>query len=294
MQTNVPPERQYGADSHNVVTEPCSAIRAAGRRSLAGDWKTAVMVVYLLFVLIETVRSLIDMFFGSEQVIDLSDYFTGIPAGLDEEITVRQSPVTDLYVIIICGPLSFGVTMFFINLFRKEAHYVSDLFAGFGRFVKTLVLMLYMLLFIILWSAVPVAGIVLGPLAAIRYSQSFYILCDDPGISVPAAVNESKRLMRGNILKYFLLNLSFIGWYLLAFAAVVVIAAIAVTGMQTGALLDDLQFVTMLVELIGFTVIAVPGAYNQAADAAFYDMLTGRCRCRTRIWSDAPVTGGRF
>jgi hypothetical protein len=45
--------------------------------------------------------------------------------------------------------------------------------------------------------------------------MAFYVLADNPGIGVMAAINESKRLMRGNKMKFFILGLSFIGWLLL-------------------------------------------------------------------------------
>ncbi len=48
------------------------------------------------------------------------------------------------------------------------------------------------------------------------YSLSYYIAIDNPEITTKQAVQESEKLMKGNRGKLFLLNLSFIGWGILA------------------------------------------------------------------------------
>lgn len=42
-----------------------------------------------------------------------------------------------------------------------------------------------------------------------------YILADNPGMTAREALNESKRITKGHKLELFILELSFIGWYLL-------------------------------------------------------------------------------
>jgi len=69
-----------------------------------------------------------------------------------------------------------------------------------------------MIIFVLLWSLLL---IVPGIIAAFRYSMSFYILADNPDMGIMEAINESKRMMRGNKWKFFCLNLSFIGWAIL-------------------------------------------------------------------------------
>ena len=43
----------------------------------------------------------------------------------------------------------------------------------------------------------------------------FYIMADDPNISVEDAISLSEKIMDGNKMKLFALRLSFIGWMLL-------------------------------------------------------------------------------
>ena len=46
--------------------------------------------------------------------------------------------------------------------------------------------------------------------------MSYYILVENPDYTASEALRESKRIMKGQKLKLFVLWLSFIGWFLLA------------------------------------------------------------------------------
>ena len=46
--------------------------------------------------------------------------------------------------------------------------------------------------------------------------MTFYILNERPELSANQAIDESRRLMKGHKFDLFYLDLSFIGWYLLA------------------------------------------------------------------------------
>ena len=69
-----------------------------------------------------------------------------------------------------------------------------------------------MCLFIMLWSCL---CYIPGIIAMLRYSQAFYILAEDPNKGIRQCVNESKELMSGHLWEFFVLQLSFILWYLL-------------------------------------------------------------------------------
>ena len=107
---------------------------------------------------------------------------------------------------------------------------------------------------------------------AIRYSQSFRLMSDFPELSVPECVDESKRLMVGNKGSLFTLDLSFIGWLVLAIipAAIVTGAFTAVSGMETPA---ALSFPINLVVLIFEIPILFVGAYMTTARVVFYEEL---------------------
>ncbi len=169
------------------IKDPCSSIRAEARENLAGLWKPAMAITLVYLLLIEV-------------------------AG--------QIPVIGtIWLIVAEGALTLGISKIFIAYHDKEA--TESIFSGFKQFGKTMGLFWFTTLFIALWSLL---FIIPGIIASIRYSQAFYILAEHPEYKIRQCVNLSKDKMDGNIMKYFCLMLSFIGWVLLAFIGMVGIA----------------------------------------------------------------------
>jgi uncharacterized membrane protein len=72
--------------------------------------------------------------------------------------------------------------------------------------------MLVKMLLIFLWSLL---FIIPGIVKAIAYSQAEYIKAENPDIDIMDTLKESERLMKGHKMEYFVLCLSFIGWWFL-------------------------------------------------------------------------------
>ena len=88
----------------------------------------------------------------------------------------------------------------------------GELFDGFNMFGKILLLSIIRGIFVTLWSLLL---IIPGIVAQLRYSQAYYILLDDPKKGIMQCLRESKELMRGNKMDFFILGLSFLGWIIL-------------------------------------------------------------------------------
>ncbi|MBA4394133.1 MAG: hypothetical protein C0407_11320 [Desulfobacca sp.] len=114
--------------------------------------------------------------------------------------------------LIIGGPLLIGWSVFFLSLSRRQDALISQLFDGFNRFVNGLVAYLLMSLFILLWSLLL---IIPGIIACLSYSQTFFILAENPQMEGLEALRKSKILMKGNRWKLFFLFWRFFGWFLL-------------------------------------------------------------------------------
>jgi uncharacterized membrane protein len=119
-----------------------------------------------------------------------------------------------LIFLLIGGALVFGIYTFTLAIARKEEANFKMIFSGFAYYSKTLGLFLLIALFVMLWMMLL---IIPGIIAAISYSMSFYIMCDDPTIDAMDAINKSKKMMYGYKWKYFCLGLRFLGWFLLGF-----------------------------------------------------------------------------
>ena len=128
-------------------------------------------------------------------------------------IAVQMIPKTGgIGGVIITGPMSVGLAIFALALSRGQEARLPQIFEGFQKFGVALGAYLLMGLFVFLWALLL---IIPGIIAAYAYSQTFYIIAEEPGIGPLQAIRKSKEMMRGNKGKLFCLNLRFIGWALL-------------------------------------------------------------------------------
>jgi len=85
-----------------------------------------------------------------------------------------------------------------------------------GNFWNVVKIMFLMNLFIFLWTLLL---IIPGIIKSYEYAMVPYILAENPGIDSKRAFELSKEMMQGEKWNYFVLQLSFIGWYLLGLLA---------------------------------------------------------------------------
>ena len=108
--------------------------------------------------------------------------------------------------LIFGGPMAYGMSFFSLSLSRTEDARFEQLFKGFSRFGTYLMAYLYMGLLILLWTLLL---IVPGIIAAISYSQTFFVLAEDDTIEIEQAIGKSIKMMDGYKWKYFRLCLRF-------------------------------------------------------------------------------------
>ncbi|MDA3871938.1 MAG: DUF975 family protein [Candidatus Marinimicrobia bacterium] len=116
-------------------------------------------------------------------------------------------------VLLIGGPMLIGLAIFSLTIARNQDAKLEQIFKGFKKnFGTALVAYLLKAIFVFLWTLLL---IIPGIIAAISYSQVFYILAENDSISGTDALKKSKEMMYGYKWKYFCLRLRFIGWFLL-------------------------------------------------------------------------------
>ena len=171
-----------------------SELKDLALEKLRGNWGPAILVMFIYGLILN--------------LPGVPQYF------FDEQSEIRHliSLVATIYAFILGGPMTFGMANYFLKYIRDENPETGDMFEGFKDFGRTFGLYFLMMLFIILWTLLL---IVPGIIAAIKYSQAFYLLRDNPDMQGGEAINESKRLMDGYKGEYFYLSLSFLGWALL-------------------------------------------------------------------------------
>lgn len=120
--------------------------------------------------------------------------------------------LVDLMLTCVNAIVGLGFLIFLLNTLRATAPDMGNLLDGFNFWWKLLVMNFICGVFIFLWSLLLVVP---GIIAAYRYSMTNYILINRPEIGIMECIRESKRLTDGHKGELFMLDLSFLGWWLL-------------------------------------------------------------------------------
>lgn len=113
--------------------------------------------------------------------------------------------------LLICGAITYGTNKLFLKQARDgQKMDVAGIFDGFKEdFGGNLLLGLIRSLLIALWSLL---FVIPGIVKNYAYSMAFFVKADHPEYDWRTCLNESRRLMQGNKMRLFELDLSFWGW----------------------------------------------------------------------------------
>lgn len=116
--------------------------------------------------------------------------------------------------IFVLAPFEVGGARFFIENSMEKAGLGNMLF-GFqnGSYGKTVWTLFLKNLYTFLWTLLL---IIPGIVKAYEYRMVPYLLADCPDLSTEDAFRISREMMNGEKMNTFILDLSFIGWYLLS------------------------------------------------------------------------------
>lgn len=170
-------------------------LKSKAKEQLRGRWGLAIITVLVSNLIINSYN----MFKGVDFVIEISENLT---------LTLN------LISLIFGGVVSTGLSKFLLNFTtNREVPKFADLFSQFKIFFKALGLFILMGIAIILGT---LFFIIPGIIVALMFSQAFYILAENPNKGIFECLEESSNLMHGYKWELFVLQLSFIGWELLA------------------------------------------------------------------------------
>lgn len=120
---------------------------------------------------------------------------------------------SSIAIFIIGSAFSVGLAKYTLEIVKSNKSEINTFFSSFEDIFRVFMLSLLKTVFIFLWSLL---FVIPGIIAAYRYSMADFILAEDPDITPLKAISLSKEMMRGKKLKFFDLNCSFIGWFLLS------------------------------------------------------------------------------
>ena len=116
--------------------------------------------------------------------------------------------------IILAGVFATGMAMVMLNIVRGNTVKFTDLFKGFENFSPTCLAGVLSTVYVFLWTLL---FFIPGIVKSYSYAMTYYILVDHPEMTANEAITASRNMMRGHKADLFVLQLSFIGWYLLSF-----------------------------------------------------------------------------
>jgi uncharacterized membrane protein len=203
--------------------QPNGELKAYARQQLNGVWGAMAFTYFVLFLIylpyyfISTLSSIID---SIDKYDFLSIYYYSILDSIDSyipEIIVQLFPVINFILSIaaavVTGPFALGFAGYFLKRVRGQEIATINIFDGFYRFSRSFLVQLLTQLFTFLWCLLL---IIPGIIKALGYSMAFNIMYDNPEIKPLEAIKRSQIMMKGYKGKLFLLELSFIGWMILA------------------------------------------------------------------------------
>ncbi|MDE7395224.1 MAG: DUF975 family protein, partial [Clostridiales bacterium] len=116
---------------------------------------------------------------------------------------------------LLLAPFGFGMTGFYVRLYRFEKVDAFHVFDGFNKYNLERVIVMRLLKFA-LWLAFTILLIVPGIIFSLRTCMATYILRANPKLKPQDALRASNKIMKGHCWKYFCLVLTFAGWFLMA------------------------------------------------------------------------------
>ena len=127
--------------------------------------------------------------------------------------TAAGTIVPALGATLILGAVEYGTSRLFLDQARSgKAMELGALFSGFSSDFGELFLLGFLsTLFAALWALL---FVIPGIVKAYSWSLIYYIKLDHPEYGWQECMKESAAMMRGYKMKLFLLDLSFIGWYI--------------------------------------------------------------------------------
>ncbi len=196
-----------------------SDLKFRAKNTLRGNYWLALAACLIVSVITTVCTNLVSAISGTGSVVNeitaATEPYTFADAMASLGSVSLGGILSILVVIFLQAPLSVGLAKYFVRLAEGEND-LGNIWSGFkGNYGNVVFTMFKKDLFVFLWSLLLVIP---GIVKSYQYAMVEYILADDPSISSHDALIQSREMMYGHKLNFFLLQLSFIGWFFLGMA----------------------------------------------------------------------------
>lgn len=177
--------------------------------------------------------------------------------------------------VFVAGPLIVGEKRFFMENRTYHKTRISRVFFVFKRrCFRPIIIMLLVDLYTFLWSFTIIGGII----KRYEYEMIPYILAENPKIERKKAFKISKQMMKGNKWKSFMVDLSFLPWFLAVALLSAVVGFIIWRASYTGLLVVEICCSVLMMFLLN--------PYKTATKTELYFALRKQAIKQNYMYSD--------
>lgn len=175
-------------------------MKQEAKSQLSGKWGAAAAAMALVMI-VNSVLSII--FYIDPNEVTMANYGFMMSLGL----------ISMFISLVIVAPLDLGWCIMSLEIMRGLPVAFSNIFKGFKRIWAAIFTSFLYVLFVSLWTLLL---IIPGIIKSYSYAMCFYILADNDDVGALEAITRSRHMMNGHKWELFLLQLSFIPWFLLS------------------------------------------------------------------------------
>ena len=193
------------------------------------------------------------------------NFFDIYKGHIEPEVLAQAPYVPFIYVVyffLFSGAMVLGRSFFLLNTLRNKNIRFIYLLEGASHYFKAAVLMI-LLLFIFSFGIT--LFIIPGIIFYYFYSQSFYILTDNPKTGIIDAMRTSRRMMKGNILSLIKLDLTYLIQIAIAYLPLLIVTSFVA--------LDPMSLEGMLVILISKIPFYIVMGNFYLGRVTFYEIM---------------------
>ena len=185
-------------------------IRQAARDNLRGNYWLSVLVAFVAVLLGGIIGG------GTIFRVDVdTEVLHQLPRFIVRYLAIMGSISVFFALVqfIVGGTVQLGYAKYLLKQHDHASFDIHDLFSQFNRFKEGFLQSFLRNLYVLLWSLLL---IIPGIVKSYAYAMTPFIMAENPQMSANEAIEASKQLMNGHKDELFTLDLTFLGWGLLA------------------------------------------------------------------------------
>ncbi len=215
----------------------------------------------VLYAVVNWVPELLSLYFPTTNLDLAAAYSNTDPEMLSK---IPGTPLVHIfYLILFNGVFKLSEALYTLTYIRNRTVEYSALTESLNYYLKTLGVFLLETVIISFWM---LFFVIPGILAALNFSQAFYILADDPDKSVTQVLAESKMMMFGNRMNYVRMLICYVPYMLIAYTLAFII----------GSMLSGVTLSTTAITVISLFVnipLFFAYGYMSLGRTVFYELI---------------------